>query len=153
MQLQSSSSPAQPPSLPARFWVPAASVTVARRPPGGLGPPRDAGGSQAVLNRAAALGAPKRDSIYPAQRLGVGREERTLPPTFLVAAGRPAAASARGGSSAGASGAQALKMASLGLRVVPPWLHRWVRGKLAGRAPLSGKAEEGGRGSKRRSLI
>lgn len=121
-------------------------MTVARRPAGGQGPPRDAGGSQAVLNRAAALGAPKRDSIYPAQRLGVGREERTLPPTFLVAAGRPAAASAQGGSSAGASGAQALKMAS-------PWLHCWVRGKLAGRAPLSGKAEEGGRGSERRSLI
>lgn len=83
----------------------------------------------------------------------MGREERTLPPTFLVAAGRPAAASAQGGSSAGFSGAQALKMASPGLRVVRPWLHRWVRGKLAGRAPLSGKAEEGGRGNERRSLI
>lgn len=78
----------------------------------------------------------------------MGREERTLPPTFLVAAGSPAEASA------GAGGVQEPRVPRprgwhrLGFGCVPPWCALLGEGKVSWDGSLSGKAKERGRGKR-----
>lgn len=135
---------ASPPALSPGTWCFSAGGLSA----GGHGPPGDAGGSRAVRNRAS---APKRDSLYIRLRDWVwgGRSAPSLRPSWslLGAQRRPLS----GREQCRGLGRRPRGPHRLGFGWVPIGVHCWVRGKLAERASLSGKAKEGGRGRENES--
>lgn len=115
-------------------------------PAGGHGPPGDEGGTRAFLNRASALPAPKRDSLYIRLRNWVwgGRSAPSLRPSWSLLGAQPRPLPGREECRGlGRTGPEdGIAWAS---GVFPLGVHCWVRGKLAGMAPcLEKQRKEGG---------